>query len=62
MTGEEFQAYRESISFDQKSMGALLGVSWQCVDFWETNRRKIPIMAVKLIGLLQKFPQLVREF
>jgi DNA-binding transcriptional regulator YiaG len=62
MTPQEFIAYRQSVQMSQKEIAALLGVTFQCIQFWERGARTIPRTTCRLIRLFQKFPQLIGEF
>lgn len=62
MTGQEFQDFRVSLFKTPAMMAEFLDVTTMCITHWEKGDRRVPPTTVKLVRLLQKYPQLVKEF
>lgn len=59
---------KELIDFMNKNgisrteLADILGVTHQAVSLWLTGKRDISITITRLIKIMQKYPQLIREF
>ncbi len=62
MTAKEILDFRLSLSLDGKMFAALIGVTPQAVQLWETGQRSCPETTVRLIKMFQKYPETLRKF
>ena len=53
MTPQDLRAWRKSLSFNRKAMGALLGVSARSIEGWEQGSRPIPAAMSKYLDLVK---------
>ena len=60
-SGEDIKRIRESRNYTQAYFGALVGVSLKCVQSWEYNKSKPNGSARRLISLIEKDEQLLKE-
>lgn len=62
MSGLEMSAFRNFCKMDHKEFAALLGVTPQAVQLWETEQRRIPETTVRLIEMFKKYPETLERF
>lgn len=62
LTAPELKAWMDKQGFGEKELGEFLGVTWQAVRLWIRGERNVPMTTSKIIRLMQKYPQLMREF
>ena len=60
MTPEEIKTLRFSFFMTTKQWAALLGVTKNCVEYWESGARGIPAPAQLLFILLKNDPKLMQ--
>lgn len=63
MSAEELTQFRVQVCrMDQKQFGALMGVTPQAIQLWETSQRRVPETTVRLIRMFRKYPEIMENF
>ena len=62
LTVAELKAFMDLHGFSKKEFADFLGVTVQAVKLWLNDDRDISVTNSRLIRLLTKFPQLIKEF
>lgn len=61
-TGEDLKKWMSDFGYDKESLAHLLVVSKTAVDFWLTNKRKMPQTTIKLLLYFKRHPQRLFDF
>lgn len=62
LTIKEMQAFMQKNGLSNKEFAEILGVTIQAVTLWVEGKRDFSITNTRLIRMMQKYPQLLREF
>jgi DNA-binding transcriptional regulator YiaG len=54
MTAADLKHRRDRLGLTQSELAERLGVTWNTVARWETDQRRIPELAVRLLDCLQR--------
>lgn len=53
--------FRQTHKLSMKHLGNMVGVSENAVRFWEAGERKVPKPIIKILNLITKYPELLKE-
>jgi DNA-binding transcriptional regulator YiaG len=53
-TAQQLKQLRAALGFSQVELAERLGVTWNTVARWETEQRRIPVMAMRLLEFIAR--------
>lgn len=62
VTPEEIIQFQKFHGFTDVTLAEFLGVTVQCVRLWLRNERQVTLLTSKVIRLMNKYPNLLRDF
>jgi len=62
MSPNELKDFMKTFGFSIRSLSDLLGVSYTCVIYWTTGKRKIPETTARLIKYFERHPNAILDF
>ena len=62
MDSRELEYIMERLELSPSQLAIALGVTRPCIDHWMSERRSIPISAVKLVRYWMRNPEVVEDF
>lgn len=62
LTKKELVEFRKQFNLSQKQFAAIIGVTPQAVELWETGARGVSTTITRVVKIFRKYPQLMQEF
>lgn len=62
LTITELQAFMQKYGLSHQEFADTLGVTIQAITLWIKGQREISLTVTRTVRLLNKYPQLIREF
>lgn len=62
LTIKELNEFMNKNGLSRNELADILGVTYQAISLWLNGKRDISLTISRLVRIMQKYPQLIREF
>jgi len=62
LTIKELMEFMDKNGLSKNELADILGITYQAISLWLNGKRDISLTVTRIVRIMQKYPQIIREF